>query len=795
MGENSDRVGLVRLSIYPDRSQTRSILHKSRRKEDGDKTTIAEGSRLKADDGARVRVSSVKHKLGNQRIKKLLVNSFPGDSSIGYLMACTIYGVQWYNVRLDANGNPLLDFIACKIFKSCGVVDACWSPHLPEESLLLLESGELFLFDLDDCLNTEVLRLNFRGKRLKVSWKDWDMVGRGGWLGCEFSWHPRILVVAHSSTVFLLDFRARECDVACLLEINTSAMCTPAGNDRFAAVSKVDSDGFHFVVASEHRVILFDVRKPMMPLLQWTHDIPSPSYITVLPLSDLRSSPKDDDRFEWASKFGKCIVMGSFWDCQFNVFCYGPNATKTVASEITNYGYTLYAWDIPSELSLSGCECTCGSCLLREEFWKDSLPAWIDWRQKKEIVLGFGILDKDLDAELSEGDGFTVIRLMSSGKIESQRYIPTQNFENLAKEPFKELKFDFQDSLLYNNGELEYKFQKRFQYLKLDYLYSYMKDDLDKVLYEKVKEPRKVLCKSDYISTADFHQSVCEKLKACGLLRSSHAVSNVLTHIRLMSSIHEVTLSKIWTRFPADLLQLAFSYYSQLLEVLLDQKKVSLEFLDIPNQPQFPPYIFREPSHRSSRWSQKVQPSTAFVGPVLPTPVLLTSYELRKEEAFEFSADSEIRHQCSEVIEAANEIATSGSACDFHDKNAVSLGDDRDQIFEDTQSMNVILSHKSVPKTYESPTEDAMPEDSFCYDERFTTFICKKTDKDHSKNGAKMDGPVMFDSLSPVELKFDGKMEFGNGQDPFIVLKRHYSKFLQSYDPYQQYLKNCKLHK
>ncbi|KAL0707366.1 hypothetical protein Bca4012_073792 [Brassica carinata] len=48
---------------------------------------------------------------------------------------------------------------------------------------------------------------------------------------------------------------------------------------------------------------------------------------------------------------------------------------------------------------------------------KESLPVWIDWQKKKRVlVLGFGVLNKYLPS-LGSLDGFTLIRLTSSGKL------------------------------------------------------------------------------------------------------------------------------------------------------------------------------------------------------------------------------------------------------------------------------------------------------------------------------------------------------------------------------------------
>ncbi|KAK7840777.1 histone deacetylase 6 [Quercus suber] len=92
----------------------------------------------------------------------------------------------------------------------------------------------------------------------------------------------------------------------------------------------------------------------------------------------------------------------------------------------------------------------------------------------------------------------------------------------------------------------------------------------------------------------------------------------------LPASIHEVALRRLWAGLPMELLQLAYSIYSKFLEVLLDQKKVSLEFLVVPDLPQLPPFFLRKPSCHSNKWSHKVQRDDTLVGPVLPLPILLT---------------------------------------------------------------------------------------------------------------------------------------------------------------------------
>ncbi|KAL6964600.1 hypothetical protein U1Q18_035650 [Sarracenia purpurea var. burkii] len=747
-GDNFDRVGFIVLSVGDSR------------------LSIGKGG--VDGDG----VFTAMYRLNNQ-ILRLLVNPVANSCSesanssasftttVGYLMACTMYAVHWFRVRIRGLGSdserPLLDFLGSKLFKSCSVAHACWSPHLPEESIVLLDSGELFLFDLDSCSKNRSSNRKFSGKRLRVSWKD-STLEKGVWLSCEFSWHPRILIVAHSAAVFLVDLRHEGCNVSCLLKIDTLVMSASVPNDRFVSFSKAGSDGFYFVVASEHLLLLCDVRKPFMPLLKWAHDLASPLYIKVFSLSELRSHYRDD-RFKWASELGYCIIMGSFRNCEFSLFCYGPPPRGTVASELPKFCKSFYAWELPSELSLSGRDCNCGSCLVKEEFSKDALPEWIDWQQKKEIVLGFGILNKDLHAKLFELDGFggfTLIRLMSSGKLESQRYCAAWEFIKVLEESHKESPHRFGDLVLYAMGDEDYKSPKRFKYLKLDYLNGFMKGNLTKLLFSKIKPCKGPLEKGSF--SVDFHQCICEKLNACGFsgLGSFPAASDVCKDIRLLTSIHEVALSRIWAGFPVDILQLAFSCYPELLDVLVDIKKVSLEFLDVPSQLQLPPFVFHTPSCRSSKWSQKMQPGNALVGPLLPTPVLLTLRNLRTgEEADGLSANSELSNQCNEVLQMVCEMAKSGSGYDVPNGHAVNLSDDRDPNFYDTQTRNLFSLHKPVAFSCSS-TMDLMMENSISDNEKFTTFIFQTPVKEIVPEIRwETARPELFNSLSALELKFD----------------------------------------
>nr|POE61638.1 putative galacturonosyltransferase 4 [Quercus suber] len=392
--------------------------------------------------------------------------------------------------------------LGSKVFKTSSVVYACWSPHIPEESVVLLESGALFLFDLESCFRrsrTSNSNARFRGTKLPVSWDADADSGNCKWLSCEFSWHPRILIVARSDAVFLVDLR-------------------------------------------------FDGRA-----------------------------------------------------------------------------------------------------------------------HKKELALGFVILNKDLSAMLSESNefgGFTLIRLMSSGKLESQSYCVLWKLKELHTEGFH-----FKDNSLYIMDDEDYKFPRGFKYVKLDKLSAYLNGSLTEVLVSKLKKPCKCPREKESFSS-ESHEILCEKLKACGFgrLRSSPAVSVVFNDISLPASIHEVALRRLWAGLPMELLQLAYSIYSKFLEV-------------------------------------------------------------------------------------ANEMALSYSSCELHGDQAVSLADEREDMWGSSQKPKPFCLYHLV--AFKCSTMDHVQENIF-KDEKFDNLIFKVPEKKHVPNGlVETVGPELFDDLCPADLRFD----------------------------------------
>ncbi|KAG8383922.1 hypothetical protein BUALT_Bualt04G0064400 [Buddleja alternifolia] len=783
--------------------------------------------------------------MSRQRITRLLVNPVDDDENgddifedvrnvgkrnnsvilVGFLMVCTNYSVYWYRVGITAvykqnEFSVCVDYLGCanaKMLRGNAIVSACWSPHLREECLVLLENGDLLLFDVNSSCGEKgksmyLVSGNSRivNKKLWVKLNDElgleEENGDEGrrWFGCAFSWHPRIFIASHGSEVYLVDLRSSgECNLCCLLKL---AMLSMGKKDGLFALSRAGPDGFFFAVATRHLLLLCDVRKPLMPVLRWSHDLHHPQYITVFRLSELRANA-EDTKYKLASESGHCIMLGSFWDSEFSLFCYGPdfNGNGSVSSEISKFCNSFYAWGLPSEVSLSGYDCNCGSCLVREEFLRASTPVWIDWRQREHLILGFDILGPQLSAQLSSPDGFggfTLIRLTSSGKLEAEPYHAVWESKKVSEVGHKRKGIYSEDNLLYDCSNSEYDGEKKFQHLKFELLNAYLKDKLAKYIIkrrEKKKDSNEDSRKKYLVkSNSDFHQEICNKLKAFGLprVRSSLAVSDVLKDISLPTSIHEIALRSTCAALPTNLLQLAFSTYSDFNEDSENHEE-PLEFLDIPDQLQVPPFPFRGPSYRSNKWSSKIRPSDALVGPILPSPFLTTLHkicieerkeekELYLEETEEFSAHSQLKLQCAKVLQVVEEHVLE-SDTKTHADDFVSLADDT----EDMSSVNKKLKfsyHKPL-SFLESPSTVGTWKPEF-ENGIFSTHVFRRSQERASDPGEEMVGEELFDAGCPIELKFD-KCAINCGPKELELyqnLKKQHLDFQKSFVPYQEFI-------
>ncbi|CAN7000664.1 unnamed protein product [Brassica rapa subsp. trilocularis] len=680
-------------------------------------------------------------------------------NDVGYVMVCLLYSVHWYCVKYDeSRGRPVLSYIGGQQFKSSSVASACWSSQLTGECLVLLENGQVFVFELNERHGS-----GFRGCKMKVSWEDHQ--GKS-WLGCEFGWRLGTFIVARSDAVFVITRSSGSCcSVRALLESESLDM---AGTEEFVAFAKAGSSdhSFGFLLASRSYLYLCDQRSGV-PLLKWPHDVEKPCFMDVYSLSDLG--------FRTDESTTSCVVVGSFWNAESQMFCYGPS--PSVANDFSS----LYVWELPHNLLSPAGKCLCGDCAIKEVIMKESLPVWIDWQKKRVLVLGFGVLNKYLPS-LSSSDGFTLIQLKSSGKLEALKFRSSPSLGGVVTHRDSTCNTD-EENLLYFPDANIYKLPRRFKYLELDYLSAYTKGNLVKFLESRMSKKRSSggsKKKSDPLSLT-YHEELCEKLNLCGFGRDrcSSTVTAVFDSITSPTSVFDIALRETWSSLPIELLLLAFSNYTEVEGVLLDKKKPSLEFLSVPDLPQLPPFLLRKPSRRSSKWSKKVRPGVDLIGPVLPLPVLLTLHELRNgcvnsEQQELFSPDAEFAERCNQISKAASEMTNSGAG-----ETIISLDDD---MWLSQKEKKRFIAYSPITKTDDS--------------EELTKFVSKgrRKDSDDDVVGGGRSGLEVLDDMSPVEICFEER-DASFDMKALFMWKALVSQWQDRSTPYQDFLSQYHLHK
>ncbi|XP_057745193.1 uncharacterized protein LOC130963062 [Arachis stenosperma] len=421
-----------------------------------------------------------------------------------------------------------------------------------------------------------------------------------------------------------------------------------------------------------------------------------------------------------------------------------------------------------------------------EELSKDALPEWIDCQLKKEIVLGFGILSNDLAALLCEPDengGFTLIRLLSSGKFELQRYhsspVPARNLDYCQKQEL------YLDKHLHPLSEEEYKFPKRFHYLKLAYFQAYVSDSLTKSLHRKLEKIH-MQTRWKESSATEVHEFLCEKLNAYGFgrLRSSAAIIAVFKDIKLPTSVHEVALKRLWPDLPMEILQLAFLNYSECPQ-LVNKHKIALDFLALPDLPQLPPFFLRKSSCHSN---------DDIVGPVRPFPFLLVLNEFYNGcsslEDDEFSVEAELGLKYNEVMKVASDITVSThGSMDLND-DAVSLSHDQEEAWDGSLKRKSFLSYR--PIAFNCSTKDFVTENSVYSDGIYDTFMFHVRKPGEQ---TKLHEGEVFDDHCPVELRLNASLENSEpqGLEACNLLKKHMSKWEQHFDLYKEFCINLDL--
>ncbi|XP_024394166.1 uncharacterized protein [Physcomitrium patens] len=335
------------------------------------------------------------------------VRKDPWDPGYGCLVAArSLYKVQFLTANQEESQFDFTLPMTASFSKY--VSHVAWNQHVQGEAAVVLETGEVLLFDLQRGWSTSNLSakasynavpeslnsstLSFVSKRRisrprskiamhKKKVKPPPVSNPFEWWQCEYAWHPKTLFLAGSKEVSLLDFRAKHKLVTDQMgnsstgmghltqNLNTSVVaripgvgrtagyCNHAGgSDVVLSFTRGDHDGMYdFCISTKKHLLLFDTRQPRTPLLQWLHGMEAepPSLLAMCPIpSSSRESPAID------SSKGNAILAASFHSGNVHAFCYGPHSTPTLPPQnglisVLNPSHLderIYSWDLPSKV-------------------------------------------------------------------------------------------------------------------------------------------------------------------------------------------------------------------------------------------------------------------------------------------------------------------------------------------------------------------------------------------------------------------------------------------------------------
>ncbi|KAF5178084.1 hypothetical protein FRX31_032329 [Thalictrum thalictroides] len=226
----------------------------------------------------------------------------------------------------------------------------------------------------------------------------------------------------------------------------------------------------------------------------------------------------------------------------------------------------------------------------------------------------------------------------------------------------------------------------------------------------------------------------------------------------------------MWGGLNVDLLQFAFTIYSELVGVLVEHRKISLEALDIPTLPQLPPFFSKMPTRRSSKWSWKLQLGDVLVGPVLPLPFLRALHKVKKDSNCWYLEEEEnedlvLTQQCNEVMVVASEMALSGSHCELNESPAVSLANDGEERWGGSQKQKQLFFFKPCASLEKNgSTLNSSPHGPIYEDDNFDTFVSRTHETENTSNSKDLVGLDFFGDLCPIELNFDFSRHKFRGQ-------------------------------
>lgn len=501
----------------------------------------------------------------------------------------------------------------------------------------------------------------------------------------------------------------------------------------YLAFCKAPFDDFLMSVATERLLLVLDIRQPLTPVLAWQHGLHNPNHIAMFRLSQLRPSKEH----EWASSSGIAILAGSFWSTGFNLFFCGP---KDQCSSSSQNAHHLYAWDVPSRISLIGQHCSCSNGLMREVF-TDHEPI------TRNTVVGYHVLPNTLlqDESSSSFTGFALIRLTSSGKLEMQRFRASGDFdEHVMCDGSHHQSAACTTSSIISpdttaHGE---KFSSRYKFLKFHYLSKYLEGNLLSALENHNvvnKGSHQIVISEDVSAFAKENSPLCYR-----------SVSDLLCNASVPMNIFETGCQHILNNgLSSDSLLVTFSKYKDMLAC--SKGKLIYEYPEVParsrNNDEHRPFLLAKPSGTGNKLTSEAISGDALVGPLLPIPLLL-AIEDRNKGTIESSTcqgeTSSVSRRCREALEACVPKTSNANATRFSGWYA-------------SRELR-----KKPYFVYEPQIDDRLTLDETArkegkkahMDENLTTFVCGKAGVPHS--GPKQAASNLFDSnCSPVRMDFE----------------------------------------
>ncbi|XP_020189437.1 uncharacterized protein [Aegilops tauschii subsp. strangulata] len=722
-------------------------------------------------------------------------SSEPDDSCVeGFLLAATLYSVNWFRVESRDSGSPVLVPVAKQGFDAA-VVHACWSRHFPSQCAVLLENGELCWFDLNTRLGGKT-SVGFGGNG-----EDW-----GDWLSCAYGAQPWMVIVASTKAVLLVDLsfvdhgdkyvvenEPHKFQYKVLAKVGLPGLFETEPFDRtehYIAFCKAGFDDSHISVVTERHLILLDVTKPLEPVLAWQHGLENPNHVAMFRLSELRPSKE----YEWASNSGFAILVGSFQNGEFSLFCYGPKEQGCPDNS------HLYAWDIPSRLSLTGQYCGCSNEIMKEIF---STPVSVydgyASQHRAKSIVGYYVLPDDLSISEPTSASFALIRLTALGKLEMQQYRASRGLHDEIDTPCDESEHASMDSsssiLIDTQGE---NVSTKYRFLKLHFLYEHLKGNLCSALAKHgtgVNGDRdQIIISEDVLAFAEDNSR-----------SSSLPVSDFLCNASIPMNVFEIACQSILNSLPSNILHVSLSKYKDMLKC--DTKEGLVEYLKVPScspHNELRPFLLAKPSSTCEKVTSKAVSQNALVGPVLPVHVLLAMEEMNRgidsPSERETAETDLVRHRCSEVLEAFVPEVSIAESDNFDGWfSSQKLNDKKSYLVYEPRIENKFTLDKTVIKK-ENEEQKAADRTSFetsaapYKDENFMTFVCGKAGTLDS--GPEQTTSDLFD-FTPVRMDFASTdLDIQPAEEEvYRCLKKQFLRWQNNFKPYQDFCSSYKIQK